>query len=284
MKDLLQLVGALVLVLGLGLLGWRGIFGGAQRAPLVVESVEGDVKLRVADGEEAAVVGQPLDKDARLRSGASGSAILNAGGETRLELKPSSSLRVVGADERGVLVELEGGRVQARVRPGSPSLGVLAEGRRVDAEDASFEVGVDEAGNVAVEAEEGRVALTGFGDTDTLQAGERALAGDHGVVAGPIPEELLLHVEWPTWSTTRHDSVALAGTTDPGARVSVRAGPELVSARADGDGRFELTVPLEQGDNPLTVEAEGVLGRTRRSDGRLERDDQEPTAEIEIRF
>ena len=284
MKDLLQLVGALVLVLGLGLLGWRGIFGGGQRAPLVVESIEGDVQLRVEGGEQPAVVGQALDKDARLRSGAAGSAVLSAGGETRLELKPDSSLRVVGADERGVLVELEGGRVQARVRPGSPALGVLTEGRRVDAEDARFEIGVDGAGNVAVEAEEGSVALTGFGDSESLDEGERALAGPHGVVAGPIPEELLLHVDWPSWSTTNQEAFSLSGTTDPGARVAARSGDGLVEARAGPDGRFELLVPLEQGDNPVTVEAEGVLGRIRRDQAQLERDDQGPTAEIEIRF
>jgi len=283
-RDILQLVAALVVVLALGALGYRALFGGGQAAPLVVESVSGDVLLRSQDGERPAAVGEALSTDARLRSSADGSAVLVTGTDTRLELKPSSSLRVVGADERGVLVELEGGRVQARVRPGSPAVGVLAEGRQVDAVDGAFAVGLDLGGTVAVEALEGGVVLTGFGSAEGLAAGERVLAGEHGAIVGAVPSELLLHVDWPSWNTTKEERVALEGTTDPGARVTARAGERRVDGRAGPDGRFELVVPLQQGDNAVVVEAQGVMGRVRRDEGDLERDDQEPTAEIEIRF
>ena len=76
---------------------------------------------------------------------------------------------------------------------------------------------------------------------------------------GPIPDELLLSVDWPDARRTSADTTRVRGRTEPGARVRIQ-GTELIDVMAGQDGRFEATVPLKEGNNALVVEAVGVLG------------------------
>ena len=54
---------------------------------------------------------------------------------------------------------------------------------------------------------------------------------------------------------------------------------------ADGEGLFEATVPLDEGENPLKVVSEDPLGRTSTQEKSLTRDNQPPgSAVFEVKY
>jgi hypothetical protein len=207
------------------------------------------------------------------------------GEHTELVLEGASTLAVLGANRDGLRVELEGGRVQAIVRPGGARLAVLAGEREVVAENASFAVGVGAGGTTAVEARKGRVTLVGFGELSALEEGRQvlAVAGEEPVVVA-IPKSLLLEVEWPT-ETTREGQSRLVGRTQPGAIVWTEVDGKRLRTVADARGRFALDrVPLQEGENSILLRAEGLLGGSGTANGSLSRDSKAPTGAFEVRY
>src|SRR5690606_32550816 len=149
---------------------------------------------------------------------------------------------------------------------------------------ADFSVGARD-GVIQVDAHRGEVALTGV-DQGRLVAGEQAtLVGAHAEI-GPIPEGVLLQVEWPEAATTRADRARVAGTTSPGALVRlVSATGAAVEGRARGDGRFVADVPLVEGVNEVRVGAVDLLGRQADAPGRLpDRDTIGPSFRGGVRY
>ncbi len=73
------------------------------------------------------------------------------------------------------------------------------------------------------------------------------------------PQPLFLDVQGPDDGTTvRSAAVVVHGRTGPGATVTIGG----VSAVADGDGRFQLEVPLEPGENRIEIVASDGAGRS----------------------
>lgn len=275
----LQIALAVLTVLILGLVGYRVLFAAGDEAALVLLEVQGSVTSTDAAGVAAAAVpGTPIDPRHSLVVGADGQAVLGLGEETRLTLSNDSSIRVLGVDGSGVRVELEEGRVQARVRPGSPRLTVSNRGRGVEATDADFTIGADGEGGLQLRADRGAVGLQGLGYLDSLAEGKvlTAVSGKEPVVQD-IPIELLLEVEWPDAPATRDAEVRVNGRTDPYARVRLGRGETLTEVRAGADGRFRGSVPLEEGANRLRVEVEDALGNHAEDGKELERDSTAPT-------
>ena len=166
MKDILQLVAvAAVLVAGFrvptDLWGFcQRVFGCASR------DGRGDSSR---SSDQAATVGSRLRPSDRVITGQSGRIELSMGQDAELTLEGGSALELVGATADGLVVELEEGRVQAVVRPGGTQLAVRTGEREVLAEDASFVVGLGEAGQAAVESRQGRVTLVGYGELDAFR-------------------------------------------------------------------------------------------------------------------
>jgi hypothetical protein len=251
-----------------------------QKARLVIAEIQGEVTVTGPDGSrQTGITGGVLKADDRVATGQASRAVLEIGDDTRIRLDPESTVQVGSQDDQSVTLELEGGALQATVRPGAAALRVGSRDRYVLTTDGSFEMGVGDDGILVVEMSEGQAMTSGFeGVSPQLSAGDRAtVAADGTASIQPIAEELLLAVQWPEQKRTRETIRTVAGTTTPGARVRVEGGARSVESTADGAGRFELEVPLRSGRNDLRVEAIDQLGHTNSVDDWIEVDNHGPT-------
>ena len=245
---------------------------------LTVMSSSGQVdRLDGAGVSQSTDAGTVIDVQDTLKTGEDGLLLLRAGAGSQLSLSPASSMRVLSADAGGVRVELEGGRVSARVRPGSPALGVTNRGRAVNATDADFTIVVDPEGAMGVDAERGDVNLQGFGAVASVSEGRRlrAVPGREPVSA-PVSTDLLLEVDWPRTAITRSGEVLIRGRTDPYASVILGDGTRV---RAGADGKFRAKVTLEEGSNDLNVRVRDLMGRESDAKHTVTRDSTAPTVQ-----
>ncbi|MDP2311401.1 MAG: FecR family protein [Pseudomonadota bacterium] len=286
MSKELQAIAVLVLILAAAWLGYGRLFGDDGGEGLVVAAVEGAV-VRV-DGfgaEVPATEGLSLQPRDRIVAGEGGRAVLTLGPESRVTIAERSSVRVVAADQSGVKLELEGGRVQATIRPGAGPVGISSEGSSVVAEDADFTMVRAEDGTVGVVAERGEVGLEGFPGASRLAAGERVIAAPGGTaLVAPASEELLLNVAWPQAARTRQETVEVRGHTEPNARVRVGREGAWVEIKADANGLFVTNVGLVEGANDIRVEAISILETSVATTHVVVRDTTAPNVSTEIHY
>ncbi|MGB0640490.1 MAG: hypothetical protein ACPGTU_14225 [Myxococcota bacterium] len=277
MRQQLQLLLLTVLVMALGLAGYRLLFGEKQGERLVVVAAEQATVSRSGSGADELSAGMVLDVQDTIRTAKDGSAQLKFGTGAGLVLSADGSMRILSADGSGLRVELEEGAVSARVRPGMAPLGITNRGRAVRATDADFTVMVDSAGGLSAAPDRGSLALSGFGELEELGAGDvlRAVPNKKAVSA-PAPEKLLLDVNWPTTTTTRSAEVVVEGRTDPYAMVIVGEGEQRVQMRADINGHFQASVPLKEGENGLELTVRDVMGREVIQKRKVNRDSTAP--------
>jgi len=137
-------------------------------------------------------------------------------------------------------------------------------------------VGVDE-GVLGVEGGGGGGAAWGVAGVERIGAGGRAVVCSDGEAAlGTIPDEVLLSVAWPEARRTRQRQVAITGVTQPGAVVTVRSGTGNVQLQADAQGAFSATVSLEEGSQPVVVQAIDLFGRAVSAEAQIELDTTPP--------
>lgn len=277
-----------MLIFGIGALGYRFLFGGGMADRFHVETVAGNVQHLHASGEAgAAQAGDTLEEGDRIVSGDGGRAVLGLGADTRVTVDASTSVKVLGVVDDGVRLELEGGRVTATVRPGSGRLGIVSDGREVSAEDADFTAVRDADGTLAVSAERGVLAVSGVEGINAMNAGDDLVSpGDGGSpLRAPASDALLLQVAWPAAGRTREGEVVVEGTTQPGATVSVTGGARPVAVKAGKDGRFSARVPLSEGRNALSVTGSSLLGRSAQvASAELVRDTTAPSVGVTLEF
>lgn len=262
MRDFLPVLAVAALVLVLGWLGYRAFFAEGAAPELVLTQVEGSVERVRSGNSEPAQVGTSLGADDQLRAGPGATAVLQVGEQGHITMSEESSVRVLGATADGVRLELEDGRIEATVRPGSGALGVVAGDREVVATDGTFGVArTDDA--VYVSGRDGTVELVGFGDMDRLSAGQSVVAADGGeVVLSDEQRALLLAVDWPDAQPFQVEQVWVQGTTNPNAEVEITTQDGVVQANADAAGLFRAQVPLREGPNPVTLVVVDAMGRT----------------------
>jgi hypothetical protein len=280
MRAQARLMLVVLAVLVAGGVAWQLLFTADDAERLIITSADG-ATVRVAGGAAAQPVsaGHVVRDRDQLVVGDGGSAVLEMGEGTRLELAERSSIRVLEVDPEGVRVELEGGRLEARVTPGSPMLGIGSRGREIVARDADVRVGVDGDGVLAVTASRGEVEVQGVEGVQALQAGQRlgAMPEQPGVVDAATLA-LLLQVQWPD-GAVRDGTIPVRGQTAPFARVDIdSAGGTSRTLRAGADGRFAAEVPLEEGANAVTVHASDPNGAEADAAGSVERDSRPPSA------
>ncbi len=279
MKRLLPVLSAAAAVLLIGWVGWVLLFGGARGPRVVVLEQQGPVTaVRAGAPEAPAGAGATLDPLDLLQVGPGGVAVLSVGEGGTLRVEADSSVRLLSVDAEGVRVELEGGRVQATVRAGAPSLGVSSRGRAVTATDAELRVAVDATGAMGVVADRGELQISGVDGVTALRAGRELILPARGAPAeAAAVEELLLDVHWPV-ATTRAEVALLQGETRPHARVRVGA----VEVLADAEGHFEARIELQPGANPVQVSARDAFGRTSSADGEVLRAAAPPLGRAEV--
>jgi len=278
------LAAAVVLVLGYG--GYHVLFAEAEYQRLTVASVAGEV---TRTDERGAVVpagpGDSLHASAAIRVGAEGHALLVAGEGAQLMLEADTTVRVLAASRRGVQVELDEGRVQATVQPGSRVLGVRAGSRTARTEAGAFRVARDGDGYVRVAAEAGAVSVDGPDGAEALAVGQRLDVdpGGRAAISEAVLEEILLEVQWPE-PTPGDTPVPVDGQTTPHAKVAIRGPGGTTELRADASGHFEGTIHLPPGDHVVRIDAADDLSPARTEERTLTRPAPVPVATTEVRF
>ncbi len=284
MSKELQAIAVLLLILGVAWLGYGQLFGEGAGERLVVSSVAGAVSRVDGFGAESpAEAGQALRPRDRIVAGEGGRAVLSLGAESRVTLEPRSAVRVLHADASGVKLELEGGRVQATIRPGSGPVGISANGATVATQDADFTVVRGEDGTLGVETTRGEVGLEGLGATTRLGVGERLVVAPGGTpLVAPASEELLLRVAWPSATRTPDAVTEVRGRTEPNARVRVGREGAWTEVKADANGDFVATTRLDEGANDVRVEATSLLGGSVAVAHTVERDSTPPSFDLKV--
>jgi hypothetical protein len=278
----------LAVFLGLAWMGYAALFQGLGRAELVVREIGGLVASETGGRSVTLVAHQEVRAGARIVASEGGRAVLATEDDTvRLVLAPSAALRVVGVGPDSVALELEQGRVRATVHPGGAALALGIGATRVHATDAELEVARD-GDEVGAVVRRGAVGLEGVPGVMTLAAGERLVRDAEVVARAPLSEDLLLAVAPPERSHTRSLDAQVRGRTAPRARVRVRRGgpsgaASWVEGRAESDGTFVLSVPLDEGANRLVVEARDVLGSVAVAEVSVIRDTRAPVVAVEVR-
>ncbi len=257
---------------------WHYLHIERQHPELTLSEISGEVRLQRPNANQIEPArGMLLLPSDRLATGARSRAVLTLGRDTHVRMGPTSSIQVVAVDESGVSLELEDGALRATVRPESGAVQIANQGRAVLATRGEFEVGVDED-ILQIRTLDGTASLSGL-DQTRLETGQQATVIDRHADVGPIPEELLLAIDWPdTAQRTRGPSSILSGTTAPRARVRLSGSFGERLLRADEEGYFEAEIPLQEGPNPVEVEATDALGQRRHRVGSLQiRDTRGPT-------
>jgi len=285
MSKELQAIAVLLLILVVAWLGYGQLFGEGAGERLVVTSVAGSVSRVDGFGAESpAAAGQALRPRDRIVAGEGGRAVLSLGADSRVTLEPRSAVRVLHADASGVKLELEGGRVQATIRPGSGPVGISSNGASVTTQDADFAVVRGDDGTLGVQTTRGAVGLEGLGDTTRLDAGQRLVVAPGGApLVAPASEALLLSVAWPAAARTADAVTEVRGRTEPNARVRVGREGAWTEVRADAKGDFVAQTRLAEGANDLRVEATSLLGTSVAVSHTVERDSTPPSFAVEVR-
>ncbi len=281
MRDVLKVLAVAVAVLLLGFLGYRGLFGEGAADGLRVSELQGQVFV-VGSERTPAALGDVLGSEETLESGEGGRAVLSFGSGGELTLEPETTIRVLPSQGDGLRIELDGGRIQATVRDGSP-LGVVSGGREVRADgEAAFQVARSE-GSTYVSSERGTLDLRGFGDITELNADEVVVAPDGGSPRlDPASRALLLEVEWPS-DAVRRERLPVQGRADPGSTVTLRVdGEQVALAEVDSEGEWQAEVMLKEGPNVLEVEIRDPLGRTQTMEQVVDLDTTPPQLTVEV--
>ncbi|MBI1946141.1 MAG: FecR domain-containing protein [Deltaproteobacteria bacterium] len=229
-----------------------------------ITALRGSVQARAAQGGWAdAAVGQRLASDDSVRAGRASEATLRLGDGVEVRLSPRSEFTVRELSAEVSKIRLDQGHVTASVDEGGKRvLRVQARGSDAEAESAGGQFGVvtDGSGQLAVATSTGSVKLSAAGSTVEVAAGETsAVTGGAPSAPRPIPSSLFLKVGALGPQKTRELSTTVSGAADPGSVVSV--GEQV--ARVDDKGRFQVKVPLKDGQNQLAVDVTDATGRTK---------------------
>jgi hypothetical protein len=150
------------------------------------------------------------------------------------------------------------------------TLAITARETRTSTEGpAHVVVQADERGQVSVAALKGTARFAAAGKTVVLPEGTETRSTKAGAPPEDpekIPEEVLLQVVWP--ESERHgETAAISGRVKPASLVTINGTQTAVG----DDGHFTATVPLREGSNRVSVEAEDLSGRRRQAATTLNR-------------
>ncbi|TVQ93187.1 MAG: hypothetical protein EA397_05275 [Deltaproteobacteria bacterium] len=267
--------GTLTLLSNLEVDAW--VSEGSPAPELKVTYTRGQVEISDGSGRrQPARQGERVAREDRISTAAGAEAILSAGEDIELRLDGATGITVREIHRDGVEVELADGQVRAEVRAGDRSLRVSNDGRAVQTREGAVRIAMRD-GLFAAELERGSATAEGLGGISVLSAGERALAWPDGTATlGPIPDEVVLDVAWPEGGRTRAPSILAKGVTVAGATVSLQLGDKTFQVQADPRGRFEIELPLTEGQQVVVVEAVDPFGELVTDSVRLERDTRPP--------
>jgi hypothetical protein len=244
--------------------------GGGATDPSIFQVVSADGQVDAyRDGRWIAIHrGDLLTRDDLVRTvpGAHAVLRLSAGGE--IELREKVEIRLDRLSAAGSSVDLRHGKVVARVTEANDTLAITARETTTSTEGpAHVVVQADEHGQVSVATLKGKARFASAGKTVIVPEGTEtrsARAGAPPEDPEKIPEEVLLQVVWPE-NDHRAQTAQIEGHVGPASLVTINGAEAAVGA----DGRFAATVPLREGGNRVSVEAEDLAGRRRTAEATL---------------
>lgn len=228
-----------------------------------VADANGAVEISTGGGEWlAANVGSPVGPKTSVRTGEDGKAVLAYGNALSVNLSPDTQLRVGAIDDTTASFVVEEGLVVADVDPSSGrelTIGAAGTDAIAKTRDGRVHLLADGEGNVQAAVTRGTADVSAKGETVTLQNGYQTSVARGEAPAAPtvLPGSLFLKIKWPPVQSTSKKLHLVRGETTPNARV--RVGGTVVWA--DGDGRFETVVQLQEGENRLEAYTLDVAGR-----------------------
>ncbi len=262
----------LMVVAAIATTAW--LTGDSGSDQLRIAEVVGGVTVTAAESHAVDVkAGLALSAADRIVTGTDGRLVLQLGDDTMIRLAEDSTVQVASVSADELQLELEGGRISATVRPTSASVRVGSQGRQVLAVDADFEA-ARIGDNFAVEVDRGELGAQGIPGTNRIGQGERLLLqGDADPVMAPIPEDMMLEVEWPPKDfKTNKDVAVMAGRGEPGATIIVINDGKPKTTIVKPDGTWTIPIQLRDDINVVDVNALGLFGGTADARGEITAD------------
>lgn len=236
----------------------------SAESSFVLAEVKGDVQLAEGAAFHPAS-GGPVAGGARIRTGASGSAVLRAPDGTEIALADGVDISLEEISSTVARFALGRGKVRA-ASPGGRQVTVDSSGAHTEAKGARFTIFASKGGLVAVASESGNVKVRARDREVQVGAGQQSIVPPHQAPGDPvpIPDEVFLRVDWPGETLKREPETLVRGHAKPGERVRVNG----VETDVAIDGTFVAKVRLKEGKNaPLVVEAEAMDGKRRQLRG-----------------
>jgi hypothetical protein len=237
-----------------------------------VATATGKVSVQRAGVWQAVHPGDTLARTDVVRTAAGSGAVLRLSAGTEIELRAGVEI-ALDQLPGGASVDLRRGKVFARVSTASALAITSHETRTANADGpARFVVLADEHGRVSVAALEGNASFTAAGKTVKLPAGTVSSSRAGGPPDDPehVSEDVLLSVVWPTMEAHK-DHADIKGRASPSSVVTVHAATATQTATVGDDGAFAVTIPVSDAKTPVQVEAEDLVGNTRRASTTLSR-------------
>lgn len=225
-------------------------------------SISGHVQVRHGDaGWQDADGGEVLATNDGVRTD-DGSYALLIGGEfwdVKMESGTEVSLGELSASISRLL--LESGMAHADVHSGQHhTFEVRAAGSDAIAstDGGTFTMATNGQGTVAVATENGEVVFSAAGRVVLVRTGQRSLSnpGQPPQPPTPIPNSVLLKVNFPVKKTINTPKIMIVGNAEPGSLVEVLGH----SSVTDEVGHFAVPIGLKEGRNSITVKAQSAGG------------------------
>jgi hypothetical protein len=237
---------------------------GTPRGRATVVSVRGEVERGKAGGAWSSVqVGQSVQADDLLRTGAHGATDLSIDGRSRVSLAESSEVSIRELTDSVHRFRLTRGQMTAEYEAsGERVLKVENESGDAVAETKSARFSVLSTGSgIAVATAAGGVDLSAQKRTVRIFAGQQAFAA-RGVVPmqpTPVPTAVLLKVGNALASESETLCAEIEGTASAGSEVKVDGQPIAV----DSWGSFHQVVPRAPGKSGVRVDIRDPSGRAK---------------------
>jgi hypothetical protein len=195
--------------------------------------------------------------------------MLQLGNFTEIELRERVQIRLGRLSKTAMSVDLVRGKVFAHVARAGDHLTISASETRTSNDGPThYIVKAEESGPVSVAVTDGSARFAAGGREVILGPGTESRSERGGTPSEPerISEEVLLSVVWPE-GEQHGGRAAVSGSARPSSAVMLNGAPIAVAA----DGRFKAYVPLREGQNPIKVEAEDLMGRSKTTTTSIER-------------
>ena len=234
--------------------------GGSSHPKWSLSTWTGDVEVSLGGGAwQPAAMHVALGDGDKVRTATDGEATLVLD-KSHVTVRAETVLQVAQLNRESSRFSLAEGQVYIEARGDRIAMKSTA-GAQLDAKDAGVGMTVRKDGWTQVQVKRGEADFTAMDRTEHVAEGQESHAevGAPPSAAAPIPDDLLLNVQFPDADTFNTRLARVEGKSDPGARVRVAGRAVEVGS----DGRWTAEVPLQEGVQQIEVVAQDSIGQSR---------------------